>query len=71
MIERQPPLNVSVLCEGIDGRVWPVMTQQRRHLTLQTSSQSGGMKAHGVPVCSDAVLSVNIPAASDPELRET
>ena len=35
MVQGQTPLDVSVLCEGIYGRVWPVVAQQRRHLTLQ------------------------------------
>lgn len=41
MVQGQPPLDVSVLCEGVDGRVWPVVAQQGRHLTLHTVTQLG------------------------------
>ncbi len=37
MVEGQAALDVPVLCEGIDGKVWPVMAQQCWHVTLQAT----------------------------------
>ena len=34
MVQGHPPLNVPVLCEGIDGVVWPIVTQQSWHIPL-------------------------------------
>ena len=35
MVQGKTALDVPVLCEGINGKVWPVMAQQRWHVPLQ------------------------------------
>ena len=37
VIQGQPPLDVPVLGEGIDGGIWSVMTQQCWHVTLHST----------------------------------
>ncbi len=38
MVQGKAPLDVPVLCEGIDREVWPVMAQQCWHVTLQATN---------------------------------
>ena len=47
MVERQAPLDVAVLCEGVDGLVRAVVGKQCWHVALQTIRHNGSCSSTG------------------------
>ncbi len=61
MVQGKAPLDVPVLCEGIDREVWPVMAQQCWHVTLQATNNLASHELTDRVTAPVAQLCVSIP----------